>query len=79
MKFRSGCTRLEGTDYLNWDNGDDRRLILRGPAAVAQRLGLERLRTPLPIGVLDELHNPKSEQAELSSFPRTGGSPKSRM
>jgi hypothetical protein len=31
--------RLEGTDYLNRDNADDRRLILRGPGAVAQHLG----------------------------------------
>jgi uncharacterized protein len=44
--------RMEGTDYLNWDNEDDRRVILRGPAAVAERIHLERLNAPSPIVVL---------------------------
>ncbi len=50
--------RLEGTDYLDWDNADDRKLLLRGPAAVAERLGVEQLRARArpPIAVLDELH-----------------------
>ena len=52
--------RMEGTDYLNWDNGDDRRVILLGPAAVAERIHLERLQTPSPIVVFDELHKNKS-------------------
>ncbi len=60
--------RFEGTDYLNWDNANDRRLILRGPAAVAERLGLERLRTPLPIGVFDELHKYVKWKSFLKGF-----------
>ena len=60
--------RFEGTDYLNWDNADDRRLILRGPAAVAERLGLERLRTPRPIGVFDELHKHVKWKSFLKGF-----------
>jgi predicted AAA+ superfamily ATPase len=42
--------------YLNWDNTDDRRVLLRGPAAVAGALQLEKLRTAPPVAVLDELH-----------------------
>jgi len=60
--------RLEGTDYLNWDNSDDRRLILAGPAAVAQRLDLDHLRTPLPIAVFDELHKHLKWKSFLKGF-----------
>ena len=42
--------------YLNWDNRDDRRLLLAGPAAIATSLGLDRLRAKPPVAVLDELH-----------------------
>jgi uncharacterized protein len=60
--------RMEGTDYLNWDDGDDRRVILRGPAAVAERIHLERLQTPSPILVLDELHKNKKWKGFLKGF-----------
>ncbi len=48
--------RLLAEVYLNWDNGDDRALVLRGPSAVAQRLGLQRLRAAAPTVLFDELH-----------------------
>ena len=48
--------RLLADTYLNWDNGDDRALILRGPSAVAERLGLQRLRASPPAVLFDELH-----------------------
>jgi len=38
---------------MNWDNVDDRRLILRGPNIVAAHLGLEQLRERVPIVVFD--------------------------
>ena len=60
--------RMEGTDYLNWDNGDDRRVVLRGPAAVAERIHLERLQTPSPIVVFDELHKDKKWKGFLKGF-----------
>jgi hypothetical protein len=45
-----------GGHYLDWDDQEDRRLILRGPRAVAAALGLEQLtQRPRPL-VLDELH-----------------------
>ena len=34
------CRRLADT-YLNWDNADDRRLLLRGPTALAAALRLD--------------------------------------
>ena len=60
--------RLQGTDYLNWDNSDDRRLILHGPAAVAQQLRLDQLRAPLPIVVFDELHKHFKWKSFLKGF-----------
>lgn len=42
--------------YLNWDNIDERRRLLAGPAAVAATLELDRLRARPPVAVLDELH-----------------------
>lgn len=43
-------------DYFNWDNLDDRRKLLSGPAAIAAAVGLEKLRAKPPVVVLDELH-----------------------
>jgi predicted AAA+ superfamily ATPase len=42
--------------YLNWDDQDDRRILTRGPAAIVDRLGLDRLGGEPTIVVLDELH-----------------------
>ncbi len=42
--------------YINWDNGDDRALILRGQSAVAEKLGLHKLRDSPPVVLFDELH-----------------------
>ena len=43
-------------DYFNWDNLDDRRKLLSGPAAIAAAVGLEKLRAKPPVVVLDEFH-----------------------
>ena len=45
-----------GEQYLNWDNLDDRRRLLAGPAAIGRTVGIERLRAKPPVVVLDELH-----------------------
>jgi predicted AAA+ superfamily ATPase len=42
--------------YLNWDNTDDRAEILKGPAAVADRIRIDRLRRHRPTALFDELH-----------------------
>lgn len=42
--------------YLSWDDQDDRRIIVAGPAEVATHLGLSQLRSEKRIVVFDELH-----------------------
>jgi len=54
--------------YLDWDNADDRRVISRGPAATAERLGLGRLRERPPVAVLDELHKFARWKSFLKGF-----------
>lgn len=54
--------------YVNWDNADDRRRMLRGPAALAEALQLDRLRATIPIAVLDELCKYTKWKALLKGF-----------
>ena len=42
--------------YCNWDNLDDRGLVLAGPAAAAAPLGAARLSATNPVALFDELH-----------------------
>jgi predicted AAA+ superfamily ATPase len=49
------CRNL-ADDYINWDNTDDRRQILKGPALIAQRLKLDQLKASKPVVLFDELH-----------------------
>ncbi len=42
--------------YLNWDDLDHRRIVLAGPKAVANHVGLDRLGRERPTVVFDELH-----------------------
>lgn len=46
---RRGAADSGAAVYLNWDNGDDRQRILAGPAAIAEALGLDRLREKCPV------------------------------
>jgi len=54
--------------YLNWDNSDDRQVILDGPAATAGRLGLDRLSRQPPVAVFDELHKFARWKSFLKGF-----------
>ena len=56
--------------YLNWDNIDDRRRMLRGPAALADALQLDQLRARAPIAVLDELHKYTKWENSTQGFLR---------
>ena len=67
------CRALADT-YLNWDNSDDRRRLLRGPAALAADLGLDRLRRRPPVAVLAELHKHTKWKQLLKGFFDTYGS-----
>jgi len=48
--------RNHADTYVNWDNIDDRELILAGPASLVDRLGLNRLSNTIPVALFDELH-----------------------
>ena len=61
------CRSLSNS-YLNWDNADDRRSLLRGPASLAESLQLDRLRGKPPVAVLDELHKYSKWKALLKGF-----------
>ena len=69
-KTTLACTIESGPDlfYLNWDDADDRELLLRGTRAIAQRMGLERLRARLPLLVLDEIHKFSKWKQLLKGF-----------
>lgn len=63
------CRTLDaGGRYFTWDDQDDRKLILRGPKAVAAELGLERLREERPLVVFDELHKHRKWKQFLKGF-----------
>ena len=68
----TACRAISDT-YLNWDNADDRRRMLLGPAALAETLQLDRLRTTPPVAVLDELHKYSKWKALLKGFFDTYG------
>ena len=48
--------RRHADAYCNWDNLDDRELVLAGPARLAARLGANRLSATSPLFLFDELH-----------------------
>lgn len=48
--------RSHSESYVNWDNLDDRRRILAGPASLADGLGLDRISKSIPTALFDELH-----------------------
>jgi len=71
MAFVSGPRQISKTTTcrnhadatINWDNIDDRELILADPASVIDRLGLNRLSKTVPVALFDELHKyPRWEQ-----------------
>ena len=63
MAFLSGPRQVGKTTlcrerglYLDWDNQDDRKVILKGPDEIARRAGLDRLRSAPAVIAFDELH-----------------------
>ena len=65
--------RRHADEVLNWDNADVRAVILAGPAATAQRLALERLRSRPPVTLIDEIHKFGRWKAFLKGFFDTYG------
>jgi uncharacterized protein len=60
--------RAIATAYLNWDSINDRRIILRGPVAVAESSGLVQLRETAPVVLFDELHKDRKWKNLLKGF-----------
>ena len=48
--------RNHADNYTNWDNIDDRELVLAGPSRLVEWLGLSRLSQAPPTVLFDELH-----------------------
>ena len=70
---KTWVSRSLGDAYFNWDNLDDRRILLRGPSALAEALGLDQLREQPPFAVLDELHKFTKWKTLLKGFFDTYG------
>lgn len=63
------CRTLEPeARYLDWDDTDDRRLILQGPRAVAAAIGLDKLAARRPLVVFDEIHKHRRWKTFLKGF-----------
>lgn len=54
--------------YLNWDNQDHRQLILKGPKAVADIAGLQKIHACPPLIIFDELHKYRHWKIFLKGF-----------
>jgi uncharacterized protein len=70
---KTTACRSIGDAYLNWDNTDHRRQMLRGPAALAEALDLNRLHERPYVAVLDELHKYTKWKSLLKGFFDTYG------
>jgi predicted AAA+ superfamily ATPase len=65
--------RAQASSYLNWDNLDHRRVLLAGPAAIADYLRLSELRGRAATCTLDELHKYRRWRTLLKGFFDTYG------
>lgn len=76
MAFVSGPRQVGKTtsclavadSYLNWDNDDHRRILLRGPAAIADAIKAQQARSSVPVLVIDEFHKHPKWKNLLKGF-----------
>lgn len=54
--------------YLNWDDFDDRAIILKGGRVIAEYAGLDQLRDHLPLLIFDEIHKYGQWKQTLKGF-----------
>ncbi|MDE0192921.1 MAG: ATP-binding protein [Gammaproteobacteria bacterium] len=81
MAFISGPRQVgkttvgrQGADaYINWDDVEDRQLVLDGPRRVAEVLKLDRLAGAPPVVLFDELHKYPRWKQFLKGFFDTYG------
>ncbi len=60
--------KTDQTVYLNWDDFDDRALILKGGRAIADFMGLDQLRDYKPLLIFDEIHKYGQWKQMLKGF-----------
>ena len=60
--------RNQSHRYLNWDNTDDRQILLSGPSRMAGYLGLDQLHAAPPVVLVDELHKHPRWKQLLKGF-----------
>lgn len=60
--------RNHATAYANWDNLDDREVILAGPQSLVERFRLDRLSESSPVVLFDELHKYRGWKQLLKGF-----------
>jgi len=65
---KTTLARIFASDYLNWEEKDTRRLILKGARAVGQALGLDETRKSNKILVFDEIHRYSKWKTFLKGF-----------
>jgi predicted AAA+ superfamily ATPase len=66
------CKELAAT-YLDWDNADDRKILIAGPQATADRMGLSKLVEKPPVVAMDEIHKYRRWKGFLKGFYDTYG------
>lgn len=54
--------------YMNWDNIDDREILLKGPKAIAAYMNLDKARKIPPIVIFDEIHKYRDWKLLLKGF-----------
>ncbi|MCY4221519.1 MAG: AAA family ATPase [Thiotrichales bacterium] len=65
---KTTACRFHADAYVNWDNIDDRELILAGPGTLSNVFGLERLSETTPVILFDELHKFRRWKQFLKGF-----------
>ena len=65
---KTTLARIFASDYLNWEEKDTRRLILKGARAVGQALRLDETRRSNKILVFDEIHRYSKWKTFLKGF-----------
>ena len=65
---KTTACRGQADAYVNWDDADDRELILAGPRHLVTALKLDRLSETPPVLLFDELHKFPSWKSFLKGF-----------
>ncbi|MCB1085131.1 MAG: AAA family ATPase, partial [Chlamydiia bacterium] len=54
--------------YFNWDEQEDRQLIIKGPKAVGEIIGFDKMKKRPPLIVFDEIHKNRNWKQFLKGF-----------